>query len=82
MAGTAITSPDAIETYRIAVIRARLKLVQALAASHRSTKSMSPTYLLAAASRVTGKAYRQRQYDMAILDLTETINARKGEQNG
>lgn len=66
---TVITGKENISRYGVVALRGvlRLNLVGL------TSKGMTKTQALAAASRVTGKKYKRGQQDQAVIDVTQWL---------
>jgi hypothetical protein len=72
--GTVFEGQDAILLYKAVTLKGALKLVQRGIRIHRR---VGPTRLLEAATVITHKTYKRRDYAGAIADLEQWIAAMK-----
>ena len=74
--GTSITGPDAMLLFKAVQLRAFLRLY--IKTGIRPTRGVGPRAMLDAATGITGKPYKGRQYPQAMADLDVWIDTMRG----
>jgi hypothetical protein len=73
----AAVGPDAVNLYRVVVLRSAINMHISTGGRMRLTRIASPSLLLQQAGGVTGKKYTRRQFEQAAADLTVWIDTMK-----
>jgi len=78
---TTFTGKAGVDTYRAIVIKQGLKMYADT--GMKPNRAWTPSAMMMAASQITGKLYKRRQYAEAIDDLDDWIktNGTTGERN-